>query len=253
MKLKDLRNTLTEAKANKSAEQASIQGHMQNVNRLVRRGLLPASDLPILRSALNSFQSKGDMAKLPLQQRTVLQKYNKAIENAALGSTTSIGAVSRNIHSSFDIEGEEFLGEAADMRDPPMMMVLKRKGIRIFPDGKRVALYVNEKLGLTFTIPYSTSAGMENPMVGVTEDVVVENIKHLKDMVTKGEPRELKFLDGTSAEVHHDLAKKILMVHDSLNDENKAKLADMLSASKNKFLKVANFAHEKVKPAVPNA
>jgi len=235
------------------ADKTALQGHMQNITRLVRRGLLPATDLPKLRLALTTLDRKKDIARLSSTLRQVLQKYNSAIENAALGSSSSMLAVQRNIRSGFEPEGEEFLGEAAEMNDPPMMMVLKRKGIRIFPDGKRVALYVNEKLGLTFTIPYSASTGMENPMVGVTEETVAENIEHLKDMVAKGEPRQLKFLDGTTADVHHDLAKKILMVHDKLDDENKAKLADMLSASKGKFLKVANFAHEKVKPMVPNA
>lgn len=251
MKLKQLRNNLalTEATAPKAD---LFRSHMQNISRLVRRGLLPASDLPGLRTALSMLQKKGDVAKLPSGQRKLIQKYNSAIENAALGSSTSMLAVQRNINAGFEIEGDEFLGEAANMGDPPMMMVLKRKGIRIFPDGRRVALYVNDKLGLTFTIPYSEGKA-ENPMVGVTEDAVIENMQHLKDMVSKGEVRELKFMDGSSAEVHPELAKKILMVHGNLNDENKAKLADMLTASKNKFLKVANFAHNSVKPAVQNA
>jgi hypothetical protein len=49
------------------------------------------------------------------------------------------------------------LTEAAVMKDemnPPAMLVLKRKGIRIFPDGTKVAMYINEKLNLTFTVPY---------------------------------------------------------------------------------------------------
>lgn len=246
MKLKELRNNLLEA------ENAALKSHVQNITRLVRRGLLPASDLPRLKMALKKSEQVKDNARLPRDQRLLLQKYYTTLQNAALGSSRSMLAVQQNINAGFEIEGEEFLGEAANMQDPPVMMVLKRKGIRIFPDGRRVALYVNEKLGLTFTIPYS-SHGMENPMVGVTEETFVENIEHLKDMVAKSEPRELKFLDGTTAEVHHELAKKILMVHDKLDDENKAKLAGMLTASKNKFLKVANFAHERVKPAVPNA
>lgn len=230
MKLKDLRDNLTEAKASKS-EQASIRGHLQNVNRLVRRGLLPASDLPMLRTALNSMQNKGDIAKLPLQQRAILQKYNKAIENAALGSTTSIGAVSRNIHSSFEIEGDEFLGEAANMQDPPMMMVLKRKGIRIFPDGKRVALYVQEKLGLTFTIPYSASTGMENPMVGVTEDF--EALFEVKE----GETKEVQ-----GVMIDHKTAANLVRLHSELNPENQQLMRDHIKDPV-KFSKIVDFAN----------
>lgn len=50
---------------------------------------------------------------------------------------------------------------------PAPMLVLRRRGIRVFPDGKHVALYTNDKYGLVFTIPYGSSAGNPaNPIVG---------------------------------------------------------------------------------------
>lgn len=52
---------------------------------------------------------------------------------------------------------------------PAPMLVLRRRGIRIFPDGKHVALYTNDKYNLIFTIPYGTSAGgaeITGPIVG---------------------------------------------------------------------------------------
>lgn len=53
------------------------------------------------------------------------------------------------------------LNESAKLRDesiPAPMLVLRRKGIRIFPDGKHVALYTNDKYNLVFTVPYGGSA-----------------------------------------------------------------------------------------------
>lgn len=53
------------------------------------------------------------------------------------------------------------LNESAALRDesiPAPMLVLRRKGIRIFPDGKHVALYTNDKYNLVFTIPYGGGA-----------------------------------------------------------------------------------------------
>jgi len=53
---------------------------------------------------------------------------------------------------------------------PAPMLVLRRRGIRIFPDGKHVALYTNDKYNLVFTIPYGGSAGnsdMGAPLVGI--------------------------------------------------------------------------------------
>lgn len=58
------------------------------------------------------------------------------------------------------------LNEDRELRDetiPAPMLVLRRRGIRIFPDGKHVALYTNDKYNLTFTIPYGK--GSENSVV----------------------------------------------------------------------------------------
>ena len=48
--------------------------------------------------------------------------------------------------------------EAKDkLPDPPMILLLKRRAIRLYPQGKRVALYHNDKLGIDISIPYSPS------------------------------------------------------------------------------------------------
>ena len=150
-------------------------------------------------------------------------------------------------------EVKEKLSEAVNLRDelsPPYMLILKRMGIRIFPDGRKVALYVNEKLGLTFTIPYGPSE--TNPrevMPGIQAEefeYIEENIEHIKNISRKGKSKEIKFLDGSSFDVHPNTAKAIHLVWDGLNDQNKAKIASMLSHSKGKFLQVADFAHKHV-------
>lgn len=47
------------------------------------------------------------------------------------------------------------LDEKGGMSDPPMMVVLRRKAIRQLPGNRqRVALYVNDALGLEVTFPY---------------------------------------------------------------------------------------------------
>jgi hypothetical protein len=37
---------------------------------------------------------------------------------------------------------------------PPVVLILKRKSIRLFPQGEKVALYKNDRLGLSFAVPY---------------------------------------------------------------------------------------------------
>jgi hypothetical protein len=225
--------------------------NLANVARLVRRGLLPSSDLPTLKMAMINSQRKGDVAKLPKNQRDVLQRYNAALSSAAYGSQGSYAAVAKNVaKEDFEISRTEYITEASLGSDPPMMLVLKRTGVRIFPDGKRVALYKNDKLNLSFTIPYS-SVGPEQELVGVSEEVgdVMESLEQVakfaqQDNVTSNS-RHFKFADGSKLKVSHGAAKAIHMVHGALNPENQKKFADMLTTPKG-FEKAAHFALSKV-------
>lgn len=63
------------------------------------------------------------------------------------------------------------LNESTHLRNetiPAPMLVLRRRGIRIFPDGSRVAMYTNDKYNLIFTVPYGNTVNpeMETPITG---------------------------------------------------------------------------------------
>lgn len=219
----------------------------QRIAQLIRAGLMKTSELPALKLAMARHAKIGDVAKLPKNQRDILDRYYKSTTNAALGSQQSVTAVRRNIMSGYEISRDDYITEAT-FQDPPMVLVLKRKGVRIFPDGKRVALYVNEKLNLSVSMPYS-STGPEQNLVGVSEESVMESLDQVaayaqQDNVTSN-AKHFKFADGSKLKVSHGAAKAIHMVHGALNDENKKKFADMLTTPKG-FEKAAHFALSKV-------
>lgn len=54
----------------------------------------------------------------------------------------------QGLNESRDIGSEE---------TPPAMMVLRRRGVRLFPDGQKIALYTNDRYGLMFSVPYGSS------------------------------------------------------------------------------------------------
>lgn len=63
------------------------------------------------------------------------------------------------------------LNESQHLRNetiPAPMLVLRRKGMRIFPDGRRIAVYTNDKYNLVFAVPYGGGAEpeMEAPITG---------------------------------------------------------------------------------------
>jgi len=57
--------------------------------------------------------------------------------------------------------------------DPPMIVILKRKAIRLFPNGRRVALYHSDKLGIDVSIPYSPS-NFSKEVAGIAEELLIE-------------------------------------------------------------------------------
>ena len=249
MKLKQLKSKLTEA--------TTPQQNNQQLNALVRAGMMKASELPTLKMAMRKHAQVGDVAKLPKTQRDALMKYNDSLSQAALGSMQSFQAVRRNLQNSFEITDKDQICEALqDEVQPPPMLVLRRQGIRIFPDGRRVALYTNDKLGLTFTIPYRPS-NTTNPATvipglaaeEVETDDVMESLDQVSKFASEENPKSLtkhfKFADGTKMPVAHGVAKALHMVHGALNDQNKQKFAAMLSEPKS-FQKAANFALSKV-------
>lgn len=46
-------------------------------------------------------------------------------------------------------------GHANTAMDPPAVLIMKRKSIRQFPNGQRVALYYVDKIDKYVTVPYT--------------------------------------------------------------------------------------------------
>jgi hypothetical protein len=128
--------------------------------------------------------------------------------------------------------------------DPPAILVMRRKSIRQFPNGQRVALYFVDKLKKFVTIPYDDESVSLSPnMSFVKEDVM----NHLNDIVTSGTGKRISFKDGSSVKVDRQTAHAVLKVHGALNDENKEKVKDMAHKSKQHFMKVVDFAWKHTK------
>jgi len=131
-------------------------------------------------------------------------------------------------------------------QDPPIVLVLKRKSIRLFPDGARVALYYSDKLNRFFSVPYGlqfASPLQQNESVELEEAVM----DTLHKIVKNKEAKSVKFASGHTRKVDHYTASAITNVHNALNDSNKKKFADMVHKSPEHFVKAADFAFSKHK------
>jgi hypothetical protein len=75
--------------------------------------------------------------------------------------------------------------------DLPVVLVLRRKAVRLFPSGERVAVYVNDNFHLNVAIPYNPKVlGKEsiNAAASVKEEVIDElSDKTLKNYASKAD------------------------------------------------------------------
>jgi hypothetical protein len=130
--------------------------------------------------------------------------------------------------------------------DPPFVLILKRKAIRLYPNKTKIALYYNQKLDKYFSIPYgpSINAPLQSEEVEQIEEVVMDQ---LHKIVAGKQAQTVKFSNGQTKKVDHYTASAITQVHKAVNDENKKKLSDMVHKSPAHLAKVADFAFSKMK------
>ena len=57
---------------------------------------------------------------------------------------------------------------------PPAVLLLKRRGVRVFPNGQKVALFTNDQYNLTFSVPYGMVGNEQDPITAVKEETVNE-------------------------------------------------------------------------------
>ena len=138
------------------------------------------------------------------------------------------------------------LDEALDLNnDPPFVLVLKRKSIRLFPNNTKIALYYNQKLDKYFSIPYG--GGIDAPVQAEQVEIEEAVMDKLHKIVSDKQAQTVKFANGQTRKVDHYTASAITQVHNALNDENKKKFADMVHKSPAHLAKASDFAFSRAK------
>ena len=161
-----------------------------------------------------------------------------------LSKKDSVEDEQNDIKENFEVIEEQFRG------DPPTVLLLKRKAIRMYPNGTRIALYFNERLNKYFSVPYSddikisSSIQAEELQIDEEKQNGIDQLKKIRDSKQHG---VINHRDGSASKVDAFTAGAILAVHDKLNDENKKKISGMVSNSNYHMSKVADFAHSKTK------
>ena len=136
---------------------------------------------------------------------------------------------------------KEEVVQLTEAQDPPFVLVLKRKAIRLYPDGTKIALYHNDRLDKDFAVPYATSS---QPVIQAEAVDAMGQLQKIKDSHSHG---TVNHKDGSASKVDVQTAHAVLTVHKSLNDENKKKFADMVARSSHHMQKAAEFSWKQMK------
>jgi len=130
-------------------------------------------------------------------------------------------------------------GIKSKLPDPPMVVLLKRKAIRTYPDGQRVALYHNDQLNLDVSVPYFPGhIGGQVSTSALRENTIWKKL----GSIAKGKPSDVVFPNGDVLKgVQPTTAVSIVKLRGLINTYNKKRLADKINKSPSDFNDVVKF------------
>jgi hypothetical protein len=210
---------------------------------LVRAGLANKAQIQRIHKILDKMQEEKPVFNNA--DRMILQNmFNKMVD--LISNNKQIFTQARRaVKEDVDAIEAETLNESGDAKDPPYILLLKRKAIRIYPDGTKVALYHNKQLDKYFSVPYGPGVDAAIQAEETELDEAVMDTLH--KIVNDKQAKPVKFASGHTRKVDHFTASAITQVHNALNDDNKKKFADMVHKSPEHFMKASDFAFKRAK------
>jgi len=201
---------------------------------LVRAGLANKAQMQRIHKILDKMQ----------EEKPVFNNADRAILQNMFNRMVDLVSNNKQIFTQARKAVREDINE--DTSNPPFVLLLKRKAIRLYPDGTKVALYYNDKIDKYFSLPYGNAvdAPIQAEEVEVIEEAVMDQLHKIVSAKTGD---SVKFGNGVTRKIDHFTASAITQVHNALNDANKKKLADMVHKSPEHLAKVADFAFSKRK------
>ena len=212
---------------------------------LVRAGLANKAQIQRIHKILDKMQEEKPVFNNA--DRMILQNlFNKMVD--LISNNKQIFTQARRVvKDDVDtIQAESLNEETQDNpKDPPFILLLKRKAIRVYPDKTKIALYHNKQLDKYFSVPYGP--GVDSYIQAEETELEEAVMDQLNKIVSNKSAQSVKFGSGHTRKVDHYTASAITQVHNALNDDNKKKFSDMVHKSPEHFMKAADFALKRAK------
>jgi hypothetical protein len=211
---------------------------------LVRAGLANKAQMQRIHKILDKMGE--DKPQFNNADRMIIQNlFNKMVDLISNNKAINMQA-RRAVKEDEDVIEADQLDEAQNPGPtPPYVLLLKRKAIRLYPDGTKIALYYNKQINKFFSVPYDTPTGtaIQAEEVEITEAVMDQ----LHKIVNDKQAQSVKFASGHTRKIDHYTASALTQVHKALNDDNKKKFADLVHKSPEHFMKASDFAFKHAK------
>lgn len=188
----------------------NVEAEERKLSALVRAGLFDAKKLPALKRAMDK-----SVDKMTAQEKRMLLNLLDQLINQVISNQSVYQKVKQNVMK----EDFEYLDEvreytSKDINDLPNIILLRRRAIRVFPDGQKVVMYWADKINRYIPIP--VSAG------GVSLAEATLSVLHSKylDHVKAAASHEDE--DHPDVAVHLDKAERVLRhIKNNFGRENK--------------------------------
>jgi len=211
---------------------------------LVRAGLANKAQMQRIHKILDKMGE--DKPQFNNADRMIIQNlFNKMVDLISNNKQINMQA-RRAVKEDEDVIEADQLDEAQNPGPvPPYVLLLKRKAIRLYPDGTKIALYHNKQINRFFSVPYDTpvDSAIQAEEVELEESVMDQ----LHKIVNDKQAQSVKFASGHTRKIDHFTASALTQVHKALNDDNKKKFADLVHKSPEHFMKASDFAFKHAK------
>lgn len=105
---------------------------------LVESGLFEGNRLSLLRRALN----EDNVKMSTIERKALTEAFYRLLDHVANNDNPDI--LNENFKKTKNI----------DINEMPALLILKRRAIRVFPDGQKVALYWADRINRYVTVPF---------------------------------------------------------------------------------------------------
>ena len=200
---------------------------------LVRAGLANKAQMNRIHKILDKMGDEKPNFS-PADRAIIQNIFNKMVD--LLSSNKNINMQARRAVK------EESLNELTGMggipggmfeHEPPFVLVLRRKAIRLYPDNTKVALYFNDRIKKYFSVPFGTNVNaVLNPEEFISK---LENAYELQENV------DHTLNDGNLISLNAEDCGELLKVFYSLTENNQHQFITNLTNTQDSFNKIYEF------------